>query len=190
MTNSKTAIENFTKKANRGMVMQTMGTTVTCSACDAVHHLCLCSTFCGWDLERRKNFIKRKHLCYNCLGHGHISDSCPSKKSRRECALKHHTFIHHQQQQRPSAQQTAPTVEQTPTPDPTRVLQVEGRRTTSLMETAVLKVTAGRTETIARALLDGGASLSLVTSRLATLLGAKKISLQMNTKGLEVVSCS
>ena len=80
MTNSKTAIGNFTTKANRGMVMQTKGTTVTCSACDAVHHLFQCSTFCGWDLERRKNFIKIKHLCYNCLGHGHISDSCPSKK--------------------------------------------------------------------------------------------------------------
>ena len=52
------------------------------------------------------------------------------------------------------------------------------------METAVLKVTAGRTETIARALLDGGASLSLVTSRLSTLLGAKKISSQMNIKGV------
>ena len=102
-----------------------------------------------------------------------------------ECGLKHHTLIHHQQQQQQqqSAQKTAPTVEQTPTPDPTRVLRVEGRPTTSLMETAVLKVTAGRTETVARALLDGGASLSLVTSRFATLLGAK-ISSHMNIKGV------
>ena len=61
---------------------------------------------------------------------------------------------------------------------------MEGRPTSSLMETAVLKVTAGRTETVACALLDGGASLSLVTSRLATLLGAKKISSHMNFKGV------
>ena len=61
---------------------------------------------------------------------------------------------------------------------------MEGRPTTSLMETAVLKVTAGRMKTIAHALLDGGVSLSLVTSRLATLLGAKKISSQINIKGV------
>ena len=54
----------------------------------------------------------------------------------------------------------------------------------SLMETAVLKVTAGRTKTIARALLDGGASLCLATSRLATLLGAKKIFSQTSIKGI------
>ena len=52
------------------------------------------------------------------------------------------------------------------------------------METAVLKVTARRTKTIARALLDGGASLCLGTSRLATLLGAKKIFSQMSIKGI------
>ena len=75
-------------------------------------------------------------------------------------------MIHHQQQHQ-SAEQTAPTVEQAPTPDPARVLRVEGRPTTSLMETASLKITAGRTETIAH-----------------TLLGAKKISSQMSIKGV------
>ena len=54
MTNSKTAIGNFTKKANRGMVMQTKGTTVSCSACDAVHHLyqCLPSVDGTWNEGR------------------------------------------------------------------------------------------------------------------------------------------
>ena len=134
-------------------------------------------------MEQRKNFIKCKHLCYNRLGHGNVFQIPVQAKKSWRVWIKTSHIDHHQQQQQQqhqSAQQTAPTVEQTPTPDPTRVLQMEGRPTTSLMETAVLK----RTETIARALLDGGASLSLVMSRLATLLGAKKISSQMNIKGV------
>ena len=50
------------------------------------------------------------------------------------------------------------------------------------MKTAILKVTAGRTETIACALQDGGASLCPVTSRLTMLFGAKKISSQVSIK--------
>ena len=45
----------------------------------------------------------------------------------------------------------------------------------SLLETAVVKASVDRREIPARALLDGGATLMLVTHKLATTLGAKRI---------------
>ena len=64
-------------------------------------------------------------------------------------------------------------------------MRVGSTSTSSLLETAVVKASVDRRETLTRALLDGGATLTLVTCKLATTLGAKKIPSRVEIKGVD-----
>ena len=56
--------------------------------------LYLCTGFKKLTLEKKLNVVKRNKLCYNCLSSRHLSSTCKSKSSCKECGAKHHTFLH------------------------------------------------------------------------------------------------
>ena len=69
--------------------------TEVCPACDGAHSIYQCTTFGAWTVDRRHGLVRRKHLCFNCLGSNHSIEACTSRRTCRECSQKqHHTLLH------------------------------------------------------------------------------------------------
>ena len=127
-----------------------------CSLCRPEKHpLHLCTKWASYTLPQRLSHIQDKGLCSNCLAGGHSTTACKSTYRCRDCSQNHHTTIH----QNPA---TAPLNYSTP-----KCHQVPD----ALMTTAQLIITGpGGKELKARALIDSGAGLSLVSERVAQIL--------------------
>ncbi|XP_062713229.1 uncharacterized protein LOC134290183 [Aedes albopictus] len=52
-----------------------------------------CEEFKRIQLEQKQDTVRRKKLCWNCLGSSHFSRECSSKTCQR-CNEKHHTLLH------------------------------------------------------------------------------------------------
>ena len=123
-----------------------------CSICKPERHpLHLCPKWITLTVPQRLSHVKNKSLCSNCLGGGHSLSTCKSTYKCRNCGQQHHTTLH---------QETTPPVNSTSTPS----RQVPE----ALMTTArVLLIGPRGQEVQARALIDSGASLSLISSKMA-----------------------
>ncbi|XP_041786335.1 uncharacterized protein LOC121601585 [Anopheles merus] len=125
------------------------------------------------------------HLCYNCLGSGHSSSKCDSKKKCRHCNRRHHTLLHIElnndmarTENVPSAStQSSQAVATTSQPtrsqfSPQVALTVNGEATsTVLLSTVIINIMDDQgIEHHARALLDSGSQSNFVSGRLAQLL--------------------
>ena len=123
-----------------------------CSLCRPEKHpLHLCPKWTNLTVPQRLSHIQTKNLCTNCLGGGHTLSTCKSTYRCRNCGQQHHTSLH---------QETAtPPVNSTSTPS----RQVPE----ALMTTAKVLLMGPRGQEVqARALIDSGASLSLVSSKM------------------------
>ena len=120
------------------------------------HPLFVCPKWQNYSIPQRLAHIQDKKLCQNCLAVGHSAESCRSSYKCRDCGLAHHTTIH----QAPAATTLVHTAS-------VRSHQVPD----ALMMTAKVLVTEpGGQTTQARALIDPGAGMSMVSSKIANLL--------------------
>ena len=133
--------------------------------------------------------MKQKRLFYNCLSVEHAIGGCHSRKSCREYGQKHHTLVH-----RPSTSaQVAPpapvivpahvtitndTHHLAAPPSPLLVNQFFKQPVNPLndifLQTAVVDVSTGHNAFNSRMVLDSGAVMSLVMSKLVNSIRAKK----------------
>ncbi|XP_076298333.1 uncharacterized protein LOC143217679 [Lasioglossum baleicum] len=158
---------------------------ITCSLCDATHYLSSCPKYLGKSMEQRREFLAQKRLCYNCLG-PHQRKMRRSTKQCRMCGAQHHTSIHsgdthltavpaHQHLEKttdpaasasflPRRDQTMPSGSAS-----SNVAQVGSlERPPVLLATAVVKIISSCGEPLeARALLDQGSEISVITESLA-----------------------
>ena len=69
---------------------------IICWYCLKDHKPTACETFISLNLEEKKNFVKEKQLCWNCLSKGHKIKDCASttKCHIDSCNKKHHTLLH------------------------------------------------------------------------------------------------
>ncbi|RLU19024.1 hypothetical protein DMN91_009382 [Ooceraea biroi] len=65
----------------------------TCSCCSASHFIASCPDFARKSLSERRDFVRSKRLCFNCLGE-HLLTDCRTAKRCRTCNERHHTLIH------------------------------------------------------------------------------------------------
>ena len=128
-----------------------------CSLCRPEKHpLHLCPKWASFNLSQRLGHIQAKGLCSNCLAGGHATTACKSTYRCRECSQLHHTTIHQQQATVTPLNYSTPRSSQVPD---------------ALMTTAqVLLIGPRGQELKARALIDSGAGLSLVSKRVAQIL--------------------
>ncbi|XP_075986344.1 uncharacterized protein LOC142983392 [Anticarsia gemmatalis] len=64
-----------------------------CPLCYKDHVLMQCDKFIDMDIAQRNKTVAKLKVCKNCLySHGNVA--CSSKKTCRECNLKHHTLLH------------------------------------------------------------------------------------------------
>ena len=121
------------------------------------HPLYICPKWLGFSVDQRLTQVKDRKLCSNCLAMGHATAACKSSYRCRECGQSHHTTIH---KDSPPAISVASTLSQSrQLPD------------ALLMTAQVMLKGPGGQRLKARAFLDPGAGLSLVSNRVARLLG-------------------
>jgi len=143
-----------------------------CTLCSSNHYIASCPQYNAKSVPQRKEILKKYNLCFNCLG-SHRASACRITKRCLKCGQKHHTTIHQKE-----AAKSTPSDSTSTTPSAsadTHVLQVSCR--TQLTNSGVLLATAqvlaisSNGETIkARALIDQGSEISLVTERLVQIL--------------------
>ena len=122
-----------------------------CSVCKTEKHpLFICPKWQTMSVSQRLNHANTKKLCKNCLAVGHETASCWSKYKCKDCGASHHTTLH-----------------QTPT-TPVNAATVQAQNVGDLLITSRVMVIGpdGRRKP-ARALLDTGAAMNLLSEKLA-----------------------
>ena len=124
-----------------------------CKLCPGVKHfLYHCPKWTTLSLAQKTAHVGTYRLCSNCLG-GHATGDCKSKSRCYECRQKHHTSLHQAQ----------------PAPPVTTFSSTQMKD--GLLSTAQVMLHGPNGKSIqARALIDSGASISMITTRSARLL--------------------
>ncbi|KAL7841314.1 hypothetical protein SRHO_G00250050 [Serrasalmus rhombeus] len=66
-----------------------------CLYCNGDHHsFSVCKGFKKKPHKEKIEFLKGKGLCFACLKHGHMSNTCTEKAQCQECARPHPTLLH------------------------------------------------------------------------------------------------
>ena len=171
-------------------VLSVTPSDLQCPTCDQRHLIYQCQSFKGWILDKKMSLVRKNKLCFNCLHVEHTTATCLSRHGCCHCGERHHTLLHAQASTSAPipARMTPPYPAQGPatptrtTPPP--VVKVGGSANAVLMEAANVMVTAGVRTTLARALLDSGASVSLVSSRLVKAIQAQTTPNPVELSGL------
>ena len=120
------------------------------------HPLHICPKWLGFSVDQRLTQVKDRNLCANCLAIGHATSVCNSSYRCRDCGQAHHTTIH--KNSTPSVQVSSTLSQSQQLPD-------------ALLMTAEVLLKGPRGHQLkARAFLDPGAGLSLISSRVAQIL--------------------
>lgn len=74
---------------------QSSGHMAICLLCpDTLHNLYQCKKFKNWDVKSRREFVRDKNYCFNCLFRNHSVKNCPCTFSCQVCKKRHHTLVH------------------------------------------------------------------------------------------------
>ena len=121
------------------------------------HPLHICPKWNSFSVAQRLEHVKTKNLCTNCLAGGHTLSNCKSTYKCRDCGQKHHTSIHQDSAATTPVNSACSTSHQVPD---------------ALMTTAQVLLMGPRGQELkARALIDFGAGLSLISHKVAQTLG-------------------
>jgi len=150
--------------------------TYKCTICSGQHYTALCSQYQAKPVKRKLELIQKHKLCYNCLG-THKSSICRVTRRCQKCGRKHHTTIHQtpaHSTNTKSEDNTAKNItrsgtESTPVISHSATVPESSNRT--LLATALILVTDFKGSYIsARALIDQGFEISLISERLVQTL--------------------
>ena len=129
-------------------------------------------------VPQRKEHVCSNNVCQNFLKPGHSSSECRSDYRCKFCSGKHHSMIHQEGTGTPGQTPTA-TVNTTASPSTDQI-------PSSLLMTCQVMLTGptGRTM-VARALMDSGATMSLITNKAMRTLALKKSKTCVSIKGVK-----
>ncbi|XP_046810004.1 uncharacterized protein LOC124420590 [Lucilia cuprina] len=160
----------------------------SCSLCSSNHYISSCDIYNGKTLQQKHDVLSSKNLCYNCLGPHRVAQ-CKSSKSCRYCNGRHHSSIHGYRFQSESSSSENPTTS-TNNPLPTAV----SNHTTSaalnctsniLLATALVRIKSSHgVFSNARALLDQGSEVTLISEELVKKLHLKRHKGNLNLIGV------
>ena len=162
---------NQPKRANVHVTTAPISYKYECSLCIPERHpLYHCPKWLKMTIQQRWDQVKARKLCSNCLAPGHTTDVCRSRYRCGECQQQHSSTLH---------QQTAPSV---------TVLTPELEAAT--MMTAQVLLSGPRGERIkARALIDSGAAISLITSKVAQQINLPLAKTELHFSGVSGNPC-
>ena len=144
-----------------------------CNYCESTEHqIFRCEAFSQISPAERKNVVRQKHLCYNCLGRGHGATSCSSKSRCRVCSGNHHSLLHLYSGERKDKRSSSPAPDSVPASASALSAASATRPGTRLQVLPVCvinHVTGACRNTLA--LLDSGADCHLMVEGLCAELG-------------------
>ena len=149
--------------------------TDKCSYCNDSHAIFLCEEFKALSPDVRKEKVKSKRFCFNCLGGEHTVTQCHSRKRCKRCQGRHHTLLHRDDKTSPALVEEEPRDESTTTSSVAVAHQEPRAHYACFPRTVLASSSASSYRQKCRAQLDTGAMLSLVTSKLAHSISAKRI---------------
>ena len=119
------------------------------------HPLHTCPKWASYTVPQRLGHVRSKNICANCLAGGHTLSQCKSTYRCRDCGQNHHTSIHQDSATTTPVNSAAAKAHQVPD---------------ALMTTAqVLLIGPRGQEVKARALIDSGAGLSIISHKVVGL---------------------
>ena len=149
----------------------------------------MCPSYKSMSTEARYSHVRSFNLCFNCLVSGHKTKDCRSISRCKKCYKPHHTTL---PRNFPSSNATN-FASSTPSPDTlqqdvatsnTIGIQLALQPTLQITSRVILQAPSGK-QTIARALSDPGASISLITNRTVQQLQLEKTSQNLLISGAQ-----
>lgn len=66
----------------------------SCVSCGKGHDIERCESFLALSMDAKKDFVRKRGLCFGCLKWGHLSKDCPSRRKCDVCPKRHPTVFH------------------------------------------------------------------------------------------------
>lgn len=120
--------------------------------------------------DQKLSVLKAHNMCLNCLGPGHFVRNCQSNSHCQRCQKPHHTLLHVESRSEEPPPPTSATPTSEPRDPPAPVSSHTAVGSLLLMTCNVLAMSPNGSSMQARALLDGGSSVSFVSERLTQCL--------------------
>ena len=151
-------------------------TSGRCVFCESNHSLHKCESFRKATTSQRYAFVKKKRLCFNCLGQHNVR-SCKSGDCRL-CHRRHHTLLHFDTSSTQGINNNVSIADNKDNHghNNSSYCALKFKRNSQvLLSTAVVQVvdSQGRSHKC-RALLDNGSQSNFITERLANILKIKR----------------
>lgn len=157
-----------------------------CPLCSESHPIRLCNQFLAMATGEREATINRLRYCTNCLAFNHNENNCRSNRNCLQCGARHHTLLH-------PAHRNASSSHALPTTSNTSINRNSNHVSFSalsscrnvLLATALIQLqsTDGSWHT-ARALVDQGSEVTLISESIVQLLQLKKQFVQSTVNGV------
>ena len=162
---------NQSRRANVHVATTPTTYKYDCSLCvPEKHPLYACPKWLKMTVQQRLEQVKARNLCSNCLAPGHTTEVCRSRYRCTDCQQPHSSTLH-----------------QSPTP---LVAIVTPESEAATMMTAQVLLTGPRGERIkARALIDPGAAISLITSKVAQQINLPLAKTDLHFSGVSGAPC-
>ena len=142
-----------------------------CTLCTEKHYCYHCNTFKAFTTKQKRDHVTANKLCVNCLKPHHTAEQCRSLYRCNVCKAKHNSLIHED-----SVAMVSP------------VLGLASASATipdGLHMTANVLVTGSNgMQTVVRAFIDGGSSVTLISNKLKTALALKPTGQHMSIDGV------
>ncbi|XP_022165266.1 uncharacterized protein LOC111030183 [Myzus persicae] len=153
-----------------------------CLCCDnSDHRIYQCPKLVGMTVDKRREAVLARKLCFACMSPTHMVNACQSTKGCSSCKSKrHHTLLHREQDRAPivdnTTQNTNPISQSTTSSGgSSSCVGAACTNSTVVLGTAIVHVKDAwdRVQCV-RVLLDSGSQISAVTSECAARLGLSK----------------
>ncbi|CAG7718239.1 unnamed protein product, partial [Allacma fusca] len=140
-----------------------------CRVCSESHLTFKCPTFHKQSITERRDTLKSRNLCFNCLASGHRTNTCPSTSTCKKCKKKHHTMVHYEGS----------------TPEVSTLTTLHANHSQVLLGTAVIQAQDrfGDLHPV-RALLDSASEVSFVSERCVKKLALPTKFINLSIKGV------
>jgi hypothetical protein len=158
--------------------------------CNKVGHvLQQCPTFKQLTVDKRREYVTSRKLCFGCMHSSHLVDLCSSKRGCASCGSRRHNSLLHRNQEKsttPDSITLCASSDAQPSSSVTTSFAGTARtHSTVVLGTAVILVKDawGRLHAV-RALLDSGSQISAITSDCLARLGLPKRNFSTHIVGL------
>ncbi|XP_063386208.1 uncharacterized protein LOC134672238 [Cydia fagiglandana] len=148
---------------------------IVCVKCKADHKLTECTDFKNLPIDERWDLVKLNRLCFKCILKTHSSRYCRAKRCNK-CSYSHHELLHKDVEKvtppaeapQPSLPPSAPASQVSASDTFETLTNVSEMSASTLLKVVSVTVTSAGVEHCIYALLDDGATCSVLDDRFAS----------------------